>query len=206
MSDYQRLIDQLTDLAMTSNYLRYDIEVALTNIDNLRRSGYEFADMLMTIPIKSPEFLSWIGYLDIEIPQEFVDEFVEDIPWTTISSSVFAPINRDFAGRYAVHLDWDALCWGLRAGNEDLLRDHEDFVDWESLSWTPMPLSLEFLFEYADRLDWEGVFTKKKFTYPYGDMKSAREQTKEDLMSMLFSPDRISSWVLAGKEIEDYLP
>lgn len=183
-AEYTSIINQLRSLADKNLYLRNEMNHAADLFDKLRASGTTFDDALMTFPFMwGKQFLEWIGYLDIDIPHKFVDDYAASIPWDVVSMSLFAPINPSFVDKYADHLDWDGLCWGLKEGSEDMLRKHDRRVNWESLSWTSMPLSFQFVYEYADKLDWEGVFTKKKFRYPYKVMKSNRAQLKKELAS-----------------------
>lgn len=205
MSEYASLIDQLYALGNANNYLRSDVENVVKAIAELRDNGTSFEEALLILPDECGVFLNWIGYLDIDIPEAFMDKFNDQIPWMIVSLSIFAPISSSFVDKYADRLSWGSVCWGIGLGREDLLRKHDHLVEWLDLSWSSTPLSTQFIYEYADKLHWDGIFEKKGFTYPYADMKKSRTELHEEVISTLYHPVRVSKWISDGNAVEDYL-
>lgn len=166
-----RLLESMRGLAEANNYLSHDITVAIAKLEAMQQAGSSLESALMTIPDICPLFLEWIGMIDVELPDAFIDRYNNSINWTIVSASIFKPLSNAFIVKYANYLDWAAVSW-YQTLSEPTMRMYVDRLNWESICYS-QNLSESFMRDHADLLDWSGVRDRQslstKFIHEFKD-------------------------------------
>lgn len=178
-----RLIDTLETLATKNNYF-YNMFYAARMLKGMSQNGMTLNQALLCVPKNLPEFLTWIGILDVDLPNEFIDRYQDDLDWIEITGCIiFAPISRSFIDKHFAKLDWICLCES-RKTDEDTMRTYADYLDWKTISYRKS-LPEAFMRDYANRLDWYHISTRQRFSLgfirEFGDKLYATDNLKENI-------------------------